>query len=93
MKFVIVLIIGLACGYYVGYEDGIAGKPSVVIEIENYMWIRRQRLVLLDTKKLAGHAQMNQQHVSRIEFKQNVLAASVNRLNARAAKFAFESSW
>lgn len=33
MKIVIVLIFGLACGYYLGYEDGIAGKPSVVTRI------------------------------------------------------------
>ena len=33
MKVVIVLIIGLACGYYVGYQDGIERKPSIVARI------------------------------------------------------------
>jgi hypothetical protein len=30
MRIIIVLVVGLACGYYLGYEDGIAGKPSIV---------------------------------------------------------------
>jgi hypothetical protein len=33
MKIVIVLIVGLACGYYFGYQDGIAGKPSIVTRV------------------------------------------------------------
>jgi hypothetical protein len=33
MRIVIVLIAGLACGYYVGYQDGIAGKASIVTRI------------------------------------------------------------
>ncbi len=29
MRIVLVLIIGLAFGYYLGYQDGAAGKPSI----------------------------------------------------------------
>jgi hypothetical protein len=30
MRTIIVLIIGLGGGYYLGYQDGIANKPSIV---------------------------------------------------------------
>lgn len=30
MKFIVVLVVGLACGYYLGYQDGITKKPSIV---------------------------------------------------------------
>lgn len=33
MKIVFVLIVGLACGYYFGYQDGIVGKPSIVTRL------------------------------------------------------------
>ena len=29
MKYVLVLVIGLAGGYYIGYNDGAAGNPSI----------------------------------------------------------------
>ena len=29
MKFLLALVIGLGCGYYVGYSDGSTGKPSI----------------------------------------------------------------
>ena len=35
MKFVLVLIIGLAAGYSLGYKDGKAGKPTPVERIVN----------------------------------------------------------
>jgi hypothetical protein len=33
MKFVLILIIGLAGGYYLGYQDATAGNPSVMARI------------------------------------------------------------
>lgn len=33
MKLVLALVVGLACGYYLGYADGTAGKPSIATRI------------------------------------------------------------
>ena len=35
MKFVLALIIGLVAGYYLGYKDGHAGKPTPVERVVN----------------------------------------------------------
>jgi hypothetical protein len=35
MKFILVLIVGLAAGYSLGYKDGKAGKPTPVERIVN----------------------------------------------------------
>ena len=33
MKFVLALVIGCAAGYYLGYTDGAAGKPSIAARV------------------------------------------------------------
>ena len=33
MKLVLALVIGLAGGYYLGYADGAAGKPSIAARV------------------------------------------------------------
>jgi len=35
MKFIFALVVGCAAGYYFGYTDGAAGKPSIVTRIVN----------------------------------------------------------
>ena len=35
MKFVLILIVGLAAGYSLGYKDGKAGKPTPIERIVN----------------------------------------------------------
>jgi hypothetical protein len=32
-KFALALVVGLAGGYYLGYSDGAAGKPSIVSRV------------------------------------------------------------
>lgn len=33
MKYLLVLVIGVAAGYYLGYSDGSSGKPSIVSRV------------------------------------------------------------
>ncbi|HLA89797.1 MAG TPA: hypothetical protein VJL28_05175 [Gemmatimonadaceae bacterium] len=33
MKYLLALVIGVAAGYYLGYSDGSAGKPSIVSRV------------------------------------------------------------
>jgi hypothetical protein len=33
MKLILALVIGCAGGYYLGYEDGIAGDPSIMSRV------------------------------------------------------------
>lgn len=35
MKFILALVVGCAAGYYLGYTDGAAGKPSIVTRVVN----------------------------------------------------------
>ncbi len=45
-----------------------------------------------DSQKLAGHAQVDQQHLLRVELDKNVFSAAADGFDTRAAEFSFEGS-